>query len=232
MSYKRVDIKIKTRDFFDSQNEYHLWITSLSLALQDLITCHKLLFGTNKTEYEVFSFFYYKISIGFLKEALDILQSCLKSSISGNLHRIKGFSKEYSELMDMLEQDPQYNFVRDVINQSRNKIFHYNDFYERPGDKKEIRKILKELYSDNHTSLFSVSNEQRPLNNNYVFADEIQLNHFAKIIERTDNTRTLDSNTVKALTTIMATVVHLLECIVINFVIGIPDSKKYMIKYK
>lgn len=231
--YRKVEIKIKTSDLFKKNNKYHLWITTFSTALQDLISSNKLLFSTfGEEEDKIFSFFLYKISLGFLKEAIDILESSLKSGVGDRIRNIKGFEKEYRDFNNNLRNNKKYRYVFDVINQSRNKVFHYNDFLKRKGDKKEVERVLDELYRDNHISQISISTEDVPLNNNYKFAEEIQLNQLVKIIERNNQSRSLDKDAVEELGMVMVKIIKMFEIIVLNFINSIPDNKKYMIRYR
>jgi hypothetical protein len=230
--YKKIEIKIKTSDFLDKNNEYHLWISTFSLALQDLITSNNFL--VNKLDHnndKIYIFFFFKLAVGFLKETLDVLESCLGTEYGNILRRIKGFKDEYDELDDMLKNNPRYMYLNDVIKQSRNKIFHYNDFGKRKGDAKEVRKTLEDLYKANHISMVTLYCDDQ-LDNDYKFAEELQLNQFERIIKTNSNYSEFNESIVKDFAEVIAKVINLLQSIISDYILNIPDRKKLVIKYK
>ncbi|MBB6024864.1 hypothetical protein HNR77_006010 [Paenibacillus sp. JGP012] len=145
MKYKKIEHKFKLENFINPNSEYDLWITSSAIALQDLIKTHKLiLHSSDSKEMPNYTFFLFKISLGLLKESVDLVESSLKSNIAERLVSIKNFKKKYDEFIELITNDPDYKYLKDFINESRNKVFHYNNFQKR-NDAKSVKKILNEL---------------------------------------------------------------------------------------
>ena len=216
---------------FDNNNDYHLWMTSFSTDLQDLIKCNQLIHRTVSSQKEkANAFFFFKIAIGFLHEALDILDECLKTDSAEKLYRIKEFKNKYDELQDLLNNDPQYRFITKIIVRSRNKVFHYNNFYKYKGDKKETYKVLQGLYNENHYSYLTVSTEEKLLND-YSFSEELQLNQFDGIF-KSDCKGNNFNDIISKLAVVMGLVINLFESIVLNHIMEIPEHKKLPIRYR
>ncbi|SCY80002.1 hypothetical protein SAMN05720606_109202 [Paenibacillus polysaccharolyticus] len=231
MKYKKIEHKFKLENFINTNSEYDLWITSFAIALQDLIKTHKLIFHlSDSKEMPNYTFFLFKISLGFLKESVDLVESSLKSNIAERLVSIKNFKKKYDEFIELITNDPDYKYLKDFINESRNKVFHYNNFQKR-NDAKSVKKILNELYVEDFRTEFTLTSDHY-LFSDYTFAEDIQLNQLISIIEKQEKTKALGDR-LHNLLIIMAKIMTLLQDVIFDFIIDQQSNPKILrIKFK
>lgn len=214
VNYRKLEYRFRIADLIDPSQEYHLWICSFSLALQDLIKTHKLMFVMqNDDKFAYFSFYFYKLGLSFVKESIDIIESCLKSASGDYLKGNKKFYNKYQEFSDKINSS-EYQFVKSVLEISRNKVFHYNNFHSF-GDAKPLKRILKEMKEENFESSIILSTEDI-IDCDIRFAEEIQVRQLYAIVESINNSKDI-SNNQRKISTIMADVITMLFIILYDF---------------
>ncbi|TJY43841.1 hypothetical protein E5161_00035 [Cohnella pontilimi] len=214
--YRKLEFKFRITDLIDPKQDYHLWICSFSLALQDLLKTHKLLFElVDSDKFADFTFYFYKLGLGFVKESMDIIESCLMSSSRDKLNSIEFFKERHQEFFEMINNNQDYSFVKSVMDESRNKVFHYNNFHVR-NDAKPIRNILIELEKEKLDTSLVISIDD-PFSNDLRFAEDIQVNQLFMILEKRSNDKDISTNLNK-ISKVMADVISLLCIIIFDFV--------------
>lgn len=145
----KTEYKFNMNDMFDKDNEYDLWVCSITMALQDLLFCINYILRNGKQQaddskntssiYNSF-FFHYKILKGILSESNDLLSGFNNSDISENIRNDQEFIRLYDTYMNI------YTLVNeDFLHTSRNKTFHYMQPLN-PNNKSTLKDNKKMLF--------------------------------------------------------------------------------------
>lgn len=180
MEYKSIKYCFELSKVIDKNNKYHLWITSLALALQDLTIINNIIYNRLSNDLGN-NLYYFKINIGHLREAFKLLRNAFKKEeIHERLIQIAGVEEMYNQILELNGGDSEDSFGKAVLFELRNSIFHYID---DDKDFDTLKNVLDKLYRSNFTSSIQIYNstDGELLRNDYLFAEEIQLNIIEQI---------------------------------------------------
>ncbi|QWU17374.1 hypothetical protein SAMN04487895_104242 [Paenibacillus sophorae] len=176
----KLEKRFRLADVINKNNKYHLWITSVGVARQDLYFVNNQIARLiDTTERENF-IYYAKMSIGHVNESLGLLKKAREKYqiIWNEFLKIKGFKDNYDELLELCEGESKGSFYRDVLFNARNNIFHYNKGnwidQSKEYDFESTEKVLQSMYDENFYTGYKLgvmSGEH-----DFYFAEEIQIN--------------------------------------------------------
>lgn len=218
---KKAEIKFKICDIIDKNNEYHMWVISFATALQDLTIITRTIFkkcDRNTPE----SLYYFKIAMGHIRESFYLIDRGLNSSVKDIILKNKNIEKLYEDIKILCDGTSEDSFVHKVLKGTRHQIFHYN---KSNKEFIHVKRILEELEKNNFSSSVILNNSEK-LNNNYAFAEEIQLNCIVKYGE--DYNLSYEELFEK-ITILMAKIMNILEIIVADFIKNINHNICYKI---
>lgn len=221
--------KFRIQDYFDKNNEYHLWIISFTTARQDLLFVNKKLIETcNSINDKDGQLYYLKMNIGHLREAINLIFNSCKdknASISEKVRNVKGFNNLYDDLKKLIDITNVKSIYNKLLISARNNYFHYNHGKQ---DFENTTKVLENMYKENQYSGFIIGSNLSETS--FYFAEEIQLN---SIFEMAKEQNITQNELLYKIANITSTVIEILTLIIDDFLIQIAnDNKGYKINYK
>ncbi len=227
--YKKVEYKIKANNLFNTSNPYDCWVLSYCMALQDLLKTNQLLLDElSKETISKNSFFYHKLTLGFLKEAWDIITSSLKSDVAWKIRKVKDFDDIYLKITNILD-DRENIDIKKFIEISRNCIFHYKNILKRKNDRKVIHKAVNNLSAGNYRLTYRFSFESNTLHD-LQGAEDIQMNMILQMPDPDDNIQL--EKVIGKTAALVAQVINLLQTVVFDFLAHVPEHKRNLTKYR
>lgn len=172
--------KFKIENVFNKNDDYHLWITSIGVARQDLFFVNNQLSVIIDTEQRDGFLYFAKMSVAHVNEALAMLKKAESHypNIWSEFKRIKGFQIQYEELVHLAEGDEERSFYKKVLSDARNNFFHYNkgswNNKEKEYDFKSTKSVLQNMCDENFMSGYKLGDMKGE--HDYYFAEEIQIN--------------------------------------------------------
>lgn len=216
MQYKSIEYVFKLKDLIDSTNAIHLWILSYAMALQDLTRINRILLKSLNEESSSDNFYYFKINIGHLREAHNLIRKSFENKkMSNYLKSVKDVHQMFDEIVNINDGDNKDSFGKAVLFNIRNNVFHYPDELD---DFKVFEQVIDDLYENRFVTKAILSNhENEGFSQDYQFADEIQLNVIEKIGQDYKNELEFE-NLVQKISLLTAKIVKLLETVVLDFI--------------
>lgn len=217
--HSTVEYKFKVTEVFDKNSEHDMWIISFFTALQDLSTAYRLLFNSNDSH-----LYFFKISVGHLREAFNLILSCLKDDkFKYIIENNKKAMDLYQEVLKLCDGDSKDSFAFKVLVASRNKVFHYGKD-DKTGFS-DHKQVLSDYEKENFWSSIKLTKDR--ISSDYLFAEEFQLNFIVKYGE--DYKLTV-KELMEKLSLLTAKVMLILECIIGDFLLKVNKRKYYLVR--
>lgn len=213
--YKNVECKFHVANVFDKENNYDLLMTSFFLAYQDLSKCVKFLkeiFDTRKNDSGMF---FFKTSVGYLREAFVLLRKSFDNpQIKSKFEKIDKVKEKYNKILSILDGDDEDSFAYKVLFPVRNSVFHYN---KKAEEFSTLIDVLKELEKEKSLSRIVFHNPDiEKISADFEFVEEIQMNCIAKFGEKYKNGLNINE-LIDKLLVLIAEVMNILQLITADY---------------
>lgn len=206
----------RINDVFDKNDKYDLFILKLSMAASDLVTVFQL-FKYQINNMEILNrFFFFKLCLGFTREAFELLKNNHEKFKAKCFDRILGVEEEYQKLYEIIYKGAEFEIFKEcAFNKERHNIFHYPD----ENDDELIKNVFDALVKENLSYVIDKDNHNHKTNYNY--AETFQFNMLFNFYKIDDNKEAV-LEAIKPLLTVNTMIYGLIDKIIVDFF----DSKK------
>jgi hypothetical protein len=161
----------KIDQLVDQSSLYDKYMISVSFALSDLTILNKKIIDLLKEDKAEESVFYFRICLGFMREAYMLLENIFENNTFKveHLEKIPQAIEKYNEICNIINSKPI--FKASPINENRHRIFHYP---KKDKDLELLSKVLEDFKHEKFQNSFTFSDNF--CDNSYPFAELLQLN--------------------------------------------------------
>lgn len=218
-------VKFDILNEIDLENEYDLTIVSFCIAYNDLIHIHKEMIRRSSRNYVSYRLYLLKIATSQLREAYRLIEKNFDetNNVSTRINEIPGAREMFERIVDRIDGVGKESFAKKVLFTARNMTLHYG--FEKEEDKQLLIKSAQEMHDDLVTGAILLGEIQAETY--FEFADSLFINSLVTLGE---NYGLNEKEYFSKLGNLVAEVVALLECVIMDYFMKKPKIKEQILR--